>query len=404
MARWMWIGAVCLTVGGAVGLWWTQAGGAPRPSYTTAIAERGPIEAKVSAAGTVSALVTVQVGSQVSGRIANLYVDFNDTVRKGQTLARLDPRLFEAELARAEASEVSARSALARARIDAEQAARQLARSETLWGRRLIARADLDAAQASADVTRAQVEAARAQVSQAGAQAAQARLNLAYTTIASPIDGTVIARSVDVGQTVAASLQAPTLFQIAQDLRKAQVLAAISEADVGKIRAGMPAEFTVAAYPGEPFLGKVRQLRNAARTEQNVVTYDAVIDVDNAAFKLRPGMTANVAFTWAAQKEALRVPNAALRFSPAGEERGEGGVRPRRQKLSEDPTRRRVWVLRGGEPVAVPVQTGITDGSQTEIVSGDLQAGDAVVTEAAGDGAAGGGAGRARSGGPRMRF
>jgi HlyD family secretion protein len=399
----MWIGATCLGLAGVAGLWWGRAGGDARPAYTTAAVERGPIEAKVSAAGVVSALVTVQVGSQVSGRIAELLVDFNDTVRKGQVLARLDPRLFEAELARAVASEVSARSALARARIDAEQAARQLSRSQTLWGRRLIARADLDAAQASADATRSQVDAARAQVAQAGAQAAQARLNLAYTTIASPIDGTVIARSVDVGQTVAASLQAPTLFQIAQDLRKAQVLAAISEADVGKIRAGMPAEFTVAAYPGEPFVGKVRQVRNAARTEQNVVTYDAVIDVDNPRLQLRPGMTANVAFTWAAHRDALRVPNAALRFTPAGEGRAEGAEKVRRQKLSEDPTQRRVWVLRGGEPVAVPVQTGITDGSSTAIVKGELQAGDAVVTEAAG--AAGGGAGRpGRSGGPRMRF
>ncbi|MEB3223157.1 MAG: efflux RND transporter periplasmic adaptor subunit [Candidatus Sericytochromatia bacterium] len=403
MARWVWIGALSLGLAGGAGLWWARAGGEPQPAYTTAVADRGILEAKVSAAGTVSALVTVQVGSQVSGRIADMLVDFNDTVRKGQVLARLDPRLFEAELARAVASEVSARSALERARIDAEQATRQLARSQTLWGRRLIARADLDAAQASADATRAQVEAARAQVAQAGAQAAQARLNLAYTTIASPIEGTVIARSVDVGQTVAASLQAPTLFQIAQDLRKAQVLAAISEADVGKIRAGMPAQFTVAAYPGEPFLGKVRQVRNAARTEQNVVTYDAVIDVDNAALKLRPGMTANVAFTWASRPAALRVPNAALRFTPAGEGRGEGAAGSRRQKLSEDPTRRRVWVLRGGEPAAVPVQTGITDGSLTEIVSGELQAGEAVITEAAG-GAAGGAGRPGRSGGPRMRL
>ncbi|MEB3330337.1 MAG: efflux RND transporter periplasmic adaptor subunit [Candidatus Sericytochromatia bacterium] len=403
MARWIVTGATCLGLAGGAGLWWSRGGTEAGPAYTTAVVERGPLEARVSAAGLVSALVTVQVGSQVSGRISELRVDFNDTVRKGQVLARLDPRLFEAELARAVASEVSARSALARARIEAEQATRQLARSQTLWGRRLIARADLDAAQASADAARAQVEAARAQVAQAGAQASQARLNLAYTTIASPIEGTVIARSVDVGQTVAASLQAPTLFQIAQDLRKAQVLAAISEADVGKIRAGMPARFTVAAYPDEPFVGKVRQVRNAARTEQNVVTYDAVIDVDNPALKLRPGMTANVTFTWASRQAALRVPNAALRYSPPGAGRGAGGVGPRRQRLSEDPTRRRVWVLRGGEPVAVAVQTGITDGTLTELVAGEVKAGEVVVTDG-GSSPGGGGSRGGRSGRIRMRF
>jgi HlyD family secretion protein len=269
-------------------------------------------------------------------------------------------------------------------------------------------------------------------VAQASAQVNQARLNLAYTTIVSPIDGTVIKRAVDVGQTVAASMQAPVLFEIAQDLRKEQVNAKISEADVGKLKPGMPAEFTVAAFPTERFKGKVRQVRNAATTEQNVVTYDAVIDVANPELKLKPGMTANVTFVYADRPDALRVPNAALRFTPPAEalaeRRGarggngdgqgpgrranaqggqnapaaEDGEAPRlrRERLS-DPTRRRAWVLKDGKPVPVRVTIGISDGSFTEIVAGELKEGDAVITDVAGGTPAGAQGGR--SGGNRMR-
>lgn len=422
---------VALVAGGAV--WYQRANQAPAISYTTTPADRGRLQSKVTATGAISALVTVQVGSQVSGRLSQVLVDFNSSVKKGQVIARLEPQLFEAELARARANQVSAESSLTRARIEAAQTARALDRARQLFDRQLIARADLDTAQAAADSARASVSAAHAGVAQAGAQVNQARLNLAYTTIVSPIDGTVIKRAVDVGQTVAASMQAPVLFEIAQDLRKEQVNAKISEADVGKLKPGMPAEFTVAAFPTERFKGKVRQVRNAATTEQNVVTYDAVIDVANPELKLKPGMTANVTFIYADRPDALRVPNAALRFTPPAEalaerrgaRNGEGpgggrranaqgaenastaedgeAPRLRRERLS-DPTRRRAWVLKDGKPVPVRVTIGISDGSFTEVVAGELKEGDAVITDVAGGTPAGAQGGRSgRAGGGNMR-
>lgn len=422
---------VALLAGGAV--WYQRANQAPAIAYTTATADRGRLQSKVTATGAISALVTVQVGSQVSGRLSQVLVDFNSSVKKGQVIARLEPQLFEAELARARANQVSAESSLTRARIEAAQTARALDRARQLFERQLIARADLDTAQAAADSARASVSAAHAGVAQASAQVNQARLNLAYTTIVSPIDGTVIKRAVDVGQTVAASMQAPVLFEIAQDLRKEQVNAKISEADVGKLKPGMPAEFTVAAFPTERFKGKVRQVRNAATTEQNVVTYDAVIDVANPELKLKPGMTANVTFIYADRPDALRVPNAALRFTPpaealaerrGGRNGGEGpgrranaqgaenapaaaddgeAPRVRRERLS-DPTRRRAWVLKDGKPVPVRVTIGISDGSFTEVVAGELKEGDAVITDVAGGTPAGAPGGRGgRSGGNGMR-
>jgi HlyD family secretion protein len=420
---------VALVAGGAV--WYQRANTAPVIAYTTTPVDRGDLQSKVTATGAISALVTVQVGSQVSGRLSQVLVDFNSSVKKGQVIARLEPQLFEAELARARANQVSAESSLTRARIEAGQTARALERARQLFDRQLIARADLDTAQAAADSARASVSAAHAGVAQATAQVNQARLNLAYTTIVSPIDGTVIKRAVDVGQTVAASMQAPVLFEIAQDLRKEQVNAKISEADVGKLRPGMAAEFTVAAFPADRFKGKVRQVRNAATTEQNVVTYDAVIDVANPELKLKPGMTANVTFVYADRPDALRVPNAALRFTPPAEalaerrgaRKGEGQApgraanaqqaasqgasaedgeapRMRRERLS-DPTRRRAWVLKDGKPVPVRVTIGISDGSFTEIVAGDLKEGDAVITDVAGGTPAG--AQNGRSGRSGMR-
>jgi HlyD family secretion protein len=240
----------------------------------------------------------------------------------------------------------------------------------------------------------------------------------------------VISRSVDVGQTVAASLQAPELFKIAQDLRKEQVDASVSEADVGKLKPGMATEFTVSAYPNETFRGRVRQVRNAATTTQNVVTYDAVIDVDNPELKLKPGMTANVTFVWADRPDALRVPNAALRFTPpasafgdrqgrhrrgqaSGEASGaasanaegsaggsvaDGGDRPARERIV-DPTRKRVWVLQEGKPRPVRVRVGISDGAYTEVVGGKLNAGDAVITDSSEGSGSGSGSGSGRSGG-----
>ncbi len=340
--------------------------------YVTAPVERGDLVARVTATGTLSALVTVQVGSQVSGRIAELLADFNTPVKKGQVIARIDPRLFEAAVGQARANLLAAEGNLAKARADAADAQRKLDRARALQVARVVSRADLDSAQAAADAARGQVSASEGAAAQARAALREAEINLDYTTIVSPTDGVVIARNVDAGQTVAASLQAPTLFLIAQDLTKMQVDTSVAEADVGKLRPGMTGTFTVDAYPGEPFRGVVRQIRNAPETKLNVVTYDAVLDVANKDLRLRPGMTANVTFAVEEHQAVLRVPNAALRFSLPGKARDSAA--PRRD-------RRPVWVMRDGEPVRVEIFTGITDGSFTEVLDGDLRSGEKVITD-----------------------
>ncbi len=344
---------------------------AAAPKYTTARADVGPVVGRVTASGTVSALVTVQVGAQVSGRIQALAVDFNSKVTKGQVLARLDPALFEAALQLAQANEKAALGGLARAQALEKDAQRKLVRARTLADQKLVPLAELEAAQAEVEVAQANIQAAEGSVAQARATRQQAQVNLAYTTITSPIDGTVISRAVDVGQTVAASLQAPTLFTIAENLSKMQVDTNVSEADVGKLSDGMEARFSVDAYPARVFTGRIRQIRYAPQVVQNVVTYDAVIDVANDERLLRPGMTANVAFVYARADDAVRVPNAALRFRPDGE--------LARRAPKAEPGQRLIWVLDGDAPSPVAVTTGLSDGSVT-VVQG-LSAGAQVITE-----------------------
>jgi HlyD family secretion protein len=397
---------------------WRSAGRRPRLQLDTVRVDRGRIVAKVTATGTLSAIVTVQVGSQVSGTIAALHADFNSRVRKGQLIAKIDPALFEAAVQQARANRRAAEGNLAKARAQAVDARRQAKRNEELAREKLVAQADADTSQANADAADAAVLAAIGSVDQTTAALHQAQVNFAYTNIVSPTDGVVISRSVDVGQTVAASLQAPTLFVIAEDLSKMQVDTSVAEADVGRLRDGMRVSFTVDAYPTETFDGTVRQIRNAAQTVQNVVTYDAVIDVANPALKLRPGMTATVTFVYAEKDDALRVPNAALRFRPPPElvaRPGQGGGRGQQGAAAgagaagggagaasgasaggragagraEAPDRRTVWVLRGERPEPVRIRTGISDGSMTEVAEGALAPGDAVVTEASGGAPAG---------------
>jgi len=357
--------------------------------YDTVKVDTGRIVAKVTATGTVSALVTVQVGSQVSGRIQYLYVDFNAPVKKGQLIAKIDPQLFEAATEQARANLGAAQGNLTKAKAQAVDADRQYRRSRALVERQLIAQAEVDTAQTNAEVAIAQVEAAKGSVAQAQAALHQAQINLAYTDIVSPTNGVVISRNVDVGQTVAASLQAPILFLIAEDLAKMQVDSSVAEADVGKLRANMPATFTVDAYPGERFTGTVRQIRNAPQAVQNVVTYDAVIDVDNSALKLKPGMTANITFIYAEKDDTLRVPNSALRFRPPPEllaQIGHRQERPVRDNVtpSDFSDHRTVWVVRGETPEAISLTTGISDGTITEIVTGDLHEGDRLITDVSG--------------------
>ena len=377
----------------------------PKVQWETTAVDRGRVTARVTATGTLSALVTVQVGSQVSGSILKLYADFNSTVKKGQVIAKIDPRLFQASLENARANYAQAKAALHKDDVQAQLAGRQFQRQGNLAKSKLIAPSDFDTAESNAGAALAQVEADRANVKQALAVLHLAEVNMALTSIVSPTDGTVISRNVDVGQTVAASLQAPVLFVIAEDLRKMQVDTSVAEADVGKLRSGMTATFAVDAFPGEAFKGTVRQIRNAATTVQNVVTYDAVIDVENSDLRLRPGMTANVSFVFANRDDVLRVTNAALRFRPSADlasalnleipkgrrPGGEGaggpaaGGHPRPGAAADGgdvPEKRTVWVLRNDLPSPVRIKTGTTDGSKTEVVEGELQIGDLVISDA----------------------
>ena len=372
----------------------------PPVQWETASVDRGRIVARVTATGILSALVTVQVGSQVSGSIQKLYADFNSPVKKGQIIAKIDPRLFQASLENARANYAQAKATLMKDQVQARFTERQSKRQGALVKDKLIAAADFDTAESAAGTSAAQVEADKANVQQARAILHQAEVNLELTSIVSPTDGVVISRNVDVGQTVAASLSAPIIFVIAEDLRKMQVDTSVAEADVGKLTAGMDATFVVDAYPGERFKGKVRQIRNAAQTVQNVVTYDAVIDVDNSELKLRPGMTANVNFVFANRDNVVRVPNAALRFRASPELLAALKIDTKKAKESEPgaqartggagrpgaggdnaPDRKTVWVLGGGVPRSTSIKTGTTDGTKTEVVEGALGEGDLVITD-----------------------
>jgi HlyD family secretion protein len=381
---------------------------APRYHLEKGRVERGDLVGRVTATGTLSAMVTVQVGSQVSGRIAELNADFGSRVKRGQVIARLDSRLFEAAVQQARANRNAAQGDLEKARAEAENAVHQLGRTTELSQNDLVAKAELDTATAKAKGNRAAVAAAQGNLEQARASYDQAKVNLGYATIISPINGIVISRNVDVGQTVAASLQAPTLFTIAEDLGKMQVHAAVSEADVGRLSPGMSASFVVDAYPDQRFGGVIHQIRDSPQTLQNVVTYDAVIDVDNPEHRLRPGMTANVTFVYAERKGVLHVPTAALRFRPPEElvagganlisagkhkkdkdhERTPGeahaaGLKPKAAALAATtPGKRGVWVLRGDALSQVPIEVGVVDGNRVEVRAGELADGDVVVTDA----------------------
>lgn len=376
MPWWGWALLVVAVVGG-VAFWHARSRPVdPATLFQTAKVDTRRISTKVTATGNVSALVTVEVGSQVSGRIQELLADFNSQVKKGQVIARLDPQLLNAAVERAKANLVAARAGVTKARVSADNARKQAERSRSLRQQQFISQADLETAEATAQTAGAEVAAAEGQLAQAQAGLSEAEVNLRNATIVSPTDGVVISRDVDVGQTVAASLQAPKLFTIAEDLRKMQVHTSVAEADVGRLQPGMTATFTVDAWPGEHFTGTIRQIRNAATTTQNVVTYDAVIDVANPDLKLKPGMTANVTIVTAQKDDVVAVPNAALRFRPT-EPEGAPAIPDRAEDGS-----RRVFMLRPGalEPVPARVRTGLTDGSFTEVVEGDVHAGDTVVT------------------------
>jgi HlyD family secretion protein len=375
----VWVVFVAVICTGAALLYWRSTHALPQVHYETATVDRGTIEAKVTATGSLSALLTVQVGSQVSGRVQQLFVDYNSPVKKGQAIAKLDPLLFEAAVDQARALYLTAQSNLEKDGAQAANLKLTYDRYNQLRTTQVVSQSDFDTAQANYKVAEAQVDADESSLDSARAALNQAQTNLGYTTIVSPIDGIVISRSVDVGQTVAASFQAPTVFVIAQDLRQMQVDTNVSEADVGKLSPGMPVSFTVDAYPAKTFMGKLRQIRNAAQTVQNVVTYDAVINLENPNLLLKPGMTANVTFVVARKDEVVRIRNAALRFRPDPQLLGQRGLADKTGAPAAPG--RVVWVLRTGKPLPVTISTGISDGTWTEVLEGTLQPGDVLLTD-----------------------
>ena len=339
--------------------------------YGTEKVTRGDIVSTITATGAVNAVTTVLVGTQVSGTIKDIYVDFNSPVKKGQLIAQIDPAIFDAQVAQARANLLAAKANVEKAVVALADAKRTLNRQKELFAKNLVARSDVDAAETAYDTAGTQVSAAKAQVSQTEAALRIAETNLRYARIISPVNGIVVSRNVDIGQTVAASFQTPTLFNIAQDLTKMQVDSSVAEADIGKIRVGQPVEFTVDAYPDSPFQGSVSEIRNAPITVQNVVTYDVVVKVDNPEMKLKPGMTANVSIIVSSKKNVLRIPNAALRFRPS----------EKRDMAKQKEKGNGVWVLENKTLKRIAVTTGISDGMYTELLSDKIREGQELIVE-----------------------
>jgi len=343
------------------------------PQFRTEQVERGDIVMTVTATGTVNPVTTVLVGTQVSGTIKNILVDFNSPVRRGQLIAQIDPATFQAQADQARANVLSARANLEKAEATLLDTKRTMERNRELFLKNLIARSELDTAETNNQTAQAGVSAAKSQVAQTEAALKFSETNLQYTRILSPVDGVVISRNVDVGQTVAASFQTPTLFTIAQDLTKMQIDTNVDEADIGKVVVGQEVEFSVDAYPENVFRGKVWQVRNAPITVQNVVTYDVVIQVSNPELKLKPGMTANVSIIISTKRDVLKIPNGALRFKPS-----------EKSPTTSDKKGPGVWVSEQDKPKRIPVALGISDGNYTELVSGEVREGQELIVESLG--------------------
>jgi HlyD family secretion protein len=380
MKRGKLIAGLIVVAAALAGGWWWKHRGDDTPEYQTVAVSRGDLTQVVTATGTLNPVTNVQVGSQISGTIAKLFADYNSAVTNNQVIAQIDPATFQAQVNQTEGDLASAKADLELARVNAN-------RAKELFESKLIPQSDFDQAMAT-------LHKAEATVKVKSAALERARVDLSRCTIYSPVEGIVISRNVDVGQTVAASLSAPTLFVIANDLTKMQINASVGEGDVGNVEVGQPVDFTVDAFPDRKFRGKVVQIRNSPVTVQNVVTYDTIVEVHNPDLKLKPGMTANVSIVVAERENALKIPNAALRFRPTetaastgsvaraqsggGGRPGGGGGGPGNRRRERSPTRT-VYVLGpNNTPQPVEIKTGITDGFETEVIEG-LKEGDKVI-------------------------
>jgi HlyD family secretion protein len=371
---------------GAFSVWRRATQPPPPPRFTTEAVERRDVLEQVQSTGTVKPLTEVQVGAQISGRIMRVHADFNSVVKKGDLLAEIDPSIYGAQVSQSSAQVQAARASLKRSQARVSTTKLALNRIKRLAKEGLATPAEVDQAQGEYDVAEADVGAAKAQISQLGAQLSSARTTLTYARIYSPIDGVVINRAVDPGQTVAASFSAPVLFVIAQDLSKMQVLADIDEADVGKVEQKMKADVVVDAFPGKKFSGVVSQLRYSPNNVQGVVTYSAVIDVDNPKLELRPGMTATVTIRTREAKNVVAVRNSALRFKPLPELDAEGKPKIEKPPPALPAGEGRIYLVAGGpqgkEQLADKVvKVGITDGVWTELPGAELAPGAQVVVE-----------------------
>lgn len=360
-------------IGAVVWFFWFK-GNNQAIRYKTGRIERGSIASHVSATGTLNAVITVQVGSQVSGTIKELFADFNSVVKEGQVIATLDQKTFIVQRDQAKANLINAEANVEKSKADLFDKKRRLERVTKLFNEGLIASSEKDSAEAAYNSSVAQLKSSEAQVEQHAAALELTAVNLEYTVIKSPVDGIVISRNVDAGQTVAASFQTPTLFTIAKDLTKMQVNTNVDEADIGAVKVGQEATFTVDAYPENIFEGKVSQIRNAPVIVQNVVTYDVIIEVANTELKLKPGMTANVSILTFRKDNVLKAPNAALRFRPDEDTT---------QKLANQEKGAKVWVLSNSHIKPVSIKIGATDGNYTELVEGNIKEGDEVITDTA---------------------
>ena len=358
--------AVGVIILAGTGWFYNRADGKEAPAYRTATIERGGVKSTVSATGTLGAVQAIQVGTQVSGQIAGIYVDYNDHVRKGQLLARIDPQLQNQAVE-------EARAQLERAQATMEQAQGDYARSKQLFEWKVITTSEFSAVQSNFSVQKANVKSALIALE-------RARQNLAYTNIYAPIDGVIVERNVDVGQTVAANFSTPQLFLIAKDLSDMQILALVDESDIGAIRTGQPVEFTVQAYPSEPFAGTVKQVRLQSKTQDNVVNYTAVVAVKNTTGKLLPGMTATVQFLTGEAENVLVVPNSALRVRPTPAMLAQAGHAIDTND-ADGANSGILWTIdRLGNPRPVRVHTGLSDETHTEVAGQNLAVGMTVVT------------------------
>jgi HlyD family secretion protein len=388
--RWRrWLAAVVVLAGlvGSAAYWGT--GKDATAQYVTAPVTRGTVAVAVTATGTVNPVTVVMVGTYVSGRVERLYCDYNTPVRAGQLCAKIDPRPFQMVVDQMKATVAVQKAQLAKDRANLAYAKTTLERDRRLQQRGIVAQAIVDNDESLYGQAQAQIDFDESNVQAHQAELHAAEVNLGYTNIIAPVNGTVVSRSVEIGQTVAASFQTPILFLVATDLTKMQVDTSVSESDIGGVKVGDRATFTVQAFPNRPFEGRVRQARQAPVTVQNVVTYDVVVSVDNREGLLKPGMTATTRIIKTQRENVLTVPEQALRFRRHGQgavkpAHAHGGaaaatVAPRAASAADAASRGRVWVLRAGEPVAVPVSVGLTDGTSAEVLAGALHEGDPVI-------------------------